>query len=358
MNKLLTILFLVVAVSLSAQYTVKHQGKIVKYNGQVVKAQTDNIPTSPDDIPVNPDSITVYRSLDFDIFSVEDSVSEATVVSHIPDMYDPFTQNGQFPYWNIVTNATDDRVSEMIYPEVQCCFPYNDDNFDASPHLGTAGGGRYYIDGTTTYQVSALSWNIYLGPDFGANLPSTGGIKFMGLYNPSSGSRDSRIGFLELERVGGDSVTIKFYFFGYASDAATEISGPSTDWGNVVSMRQDTIPMETWVHYDYVINTGNVGSADGWGALFKNRVLVGYKTGNRFHSNADGGQVDFRVTSIELDAGGNQSVNYNFLGDSKIAIDNIVNWGWDNLGSYTPSADDVLLTVPIECDYPKTGTPF
>lgn len=358
------VLLLVFAVG-SSQGTLKYNGLMVKA-GLPYDYGYDTIPTptppDPDD-----DSITVLRDLDFDMFAVQDVMLYDTV-DKIEGAYDIFVDAAggwgpvdvTFDWWNVVS-LSGDRVSEMIYPVDQCCFEYNDDNLDLSAYLGTAGGLRYYIDGFTTYNYLALSWNVYLASNFGDAMPTTGGIKMMGLYNPSSGSRDSRVAFHELENVGNDSITIKFYDFIYASDAATSITGPSTDWGtgswgSANSTRYDTIPQGKWVNLTMIVYSGTVGSANGWHALYKDREFMGMKTGIRWHSSADGGQVDFRAVTVELDAGGSSSVSYNFLEDSELWIDNVVVWQFDSMDEFLPYEGQTIV-LPVAAEYPKTGNP-
>ena len=361
MRNLFTIIFLFIAVSLSAQYRTVNNGiTVTNGNGYTVTAQADNIPTSPD----NPtaDTFNVLRSLDFDIFAVQDSVPTDTLSELIEGYYDLIGDgDGIAEYMSIIEMANGDRVAKATYLINQCCTESTDDDWDGGGgDGGTAFGFRYYINGTTTYDYLILSWNQFWWSNWEDAINAGGAVKNMGLYNMYDGTRDSRVAFLQQKRKPyTDSVVMTFYPYEYSDNADTEISSITSYGTSPYTMAYDTIPQASWVHFDMIIYSGTVASAsgDGWQALYKNGEFLSKETGLKFHSTADGGQVDFRTVSVELNAGGSEGQWNNMNATSYSAIDNVVVWKPDNIEDWNPTTDHTIDAYPEECDYPKSGSP-
>ena len=133
MKRLIYILFLVCS-PLLGQYPGMHNGSIGTMNGHNGRIQADDIPTSPESsTPESPevDTFNVLRSLDFDVFAVQDSVSTDTISAHVSGYYDLIGDgDGIAEYMSIIEMANGDRVAKAIYLINQCCTENTDDDWD------------------------------------------------------------------------------------------------------------------------------------------------------------------------------------------------------------------------------------
>ena len=352
---------IIILLFLSAQLSGQYVARGYASQGKALSISDANIPQpSGQVIEVPVDSFTNLRSVNADDWDIEDSINNATVVANVPGTYDLWSgMDGVFEYMAVEDQGGGDRVFKATYPEDQCCIEEQTDrNHDGSPDLGTAFGFRYIINSPTTYRYLYLFWNAYFPTNFVTSMGSAS--KHMGLYNKYEGPRDSRVAFLELKNPGGDTLSFIYYVWGYTGNGETEIRNLNFAYGPSQLLRYDSIPQNEWVQLGMIIDGGTAGwhAADGKMAIVKNRRVISVQTGIRWHSDADGGTVQFDEVSFDLTAGGDESEYYNMRSTAHIYVDNVYTGYWESLndGSYFPVVGDII-GLPSGFDYPKSGNP-
>ena len=125
MKRLFYILFIMLYMPLSGQYTGRDNGKTVVLNGSTIKAQFDNIPTSPAAyVPPDPDDYTVYPYItkDFESASIGEYDSAA--------IYDDWGSNWADSY---KTDSYDSTYIEVKDGSQVYMVAYFDNNVGTSP---------------------------------------------------------------------------------------------------------------------------------------------------------------------------------------------------------------------------------
>lgn len=329
MKYVISIFLLVLPVFIYGQI-MRTGGKVVRSGGVGIVRVTPYDGEDPGPTP-NPwdDSTTVYWHEDFEDWTIESDMTEATVRSHWGDDADVQSDASNTLRHAAIESFDGSKVFVSEFDEDSCC-------------AGST-GAHIELPLGSEYEEVYLSFNLWLPSDF--ELPE--GTKMPGMRTNAS-NPFARIMLKNYTTPDPDILTaIQYYMQTYDAD--------DTEPNYVVRTREDSVPKGYWHNLTYRFYAGTTDTDNGRFEVFLDTVFINYTEVAKYKSSNDNTN-DWGIFSFETFMGGSDP-SYNSPKDQEHYIDDIVIWMYDEGVSVTTGANssdtDRELGLPTECNWPR-----
>lgn len=280
--------------------------------------------------------VTVWED-DFEEWTVEDTISEATIQSHWGSGADLQSELPSDPEADDASIVTFDGSKTMRsrFLEGQCCVEIQD-------YLGTDGGSGLHVEVTLDdhYPHLYLSWNLYLQSDF----DNSDGMKMLGFRMDGDGTPTARNMIVTSNTYSLDRAFQFYPSYYYDADM--------TDYEYNVTTVNHEIERGAWHNLTIRVYTGTTDTNDGFMEFFYDGVFVSRKPNMCFKSSQDN-NTDIGTFSWSTFMGGNQPEWFDSPQTQYHYIDDVVIWYDENETASQTSGEGRTLTFPSAANWPR-----